>query len=56
MLDVLLFAAVCLAKFGENIKQNMLIGIKKQFQAVLINTGVSGKEQISGNIQAVLGS
>ena len=35
MLDVLLFAAICLAKFGENIKQNMLFGMKSQFQAVL---------------------
>ena len=27
--------AICLAKFGENIKQNMLFGMKSRFQAVL---------------------
>ena len=31
----MIFAAICLAKFGENNKQNMLFDIKSQFQAVL---------------------
>ena len=31
----MLFSAICLSKFGENSKQNMLFGMKSQFQAVL---------------------